>query len=323
MIEINEYAYQILFETLSSNLDKSTNYGSPPIFDWFCRVLDETRDIESFRYLRRGEYKYKLGYSLGIAYVTCEYVGRKRFLIVTNYDINENVLFSWQNEPNDCGMLPKEKMPQPQLDYRICQSQNTLFGYKYVQHKKTKLYNLIDNNNKLVAQWWFSAIKPINQSKPYSKYQIIAYINVNGVFCALGYDGRVYNLGRFWKNMVTEHKDILNTQLFMNIITENIDSTMNTNKKVIRLTESKLMNIIEESVRKVLKEQSPSFENRCLDYLVKKEFSQDAVKKVANMMYKNDCWVLKDGGREILCLATNQNGDLMYSLNQRGWVIVK
>lgn len=182
-----------------------------------------------------------------------------------------------------------------------------------------KEYNLIDSNGQLVTQW-FKAIKPLQN--PYGKYQIIPYINVGGWFCALSYNGQVHNLGKTWKEMFTENRNILNTQLFMNIITENIDNIMNTNKKVIRLTEAKLMNIIEESVRKVLKEQSPSFENRCLDYLREKGFSKDALKKVTISMYNNDCEVLKDGRREILCLGINQNGDLMYSLNQRGWVIV-
>lgn len=126
-----------------------------------------------------------------------------------------------------------------------------LYGYSFVMNDK-KEYNLIDNNGRLITQW-FKAIKPFQ--KPYGKYQIIAYINVRGEFCALGYDGSVYGLNKLWQEMYAENKNILDSKLFMNIITEYIDNTMNTNKKVIRLTESDLHLLIEEAVKTVLKEK--------------------------------------------------------------------
>lgn len=124
-----------------------------------------------------------------------------------------------------------------------------------------------------------------------------------------------------------------------NILTENklkyLNNTMKTNKKVIRLTESDLHNMIEEAVKTTLNEafgkewnygnddewddENESLNTEYLEYLRKNNYSEDAIKKVANHMYANDCWVLKDGKTEVLCLANSQNGNLMYSLNQRGW----
>lgn len=75
-----------------------------------------------------------------------------------------------------------------------------LFGYSFVMNDK-KEYNLIDGNGKLLTQW-FKAIKPLKQ--PYGKYQIIAYINVGGFFCALGYNGQVYNMNKTWNEVYTE-----------------------------------------------------------------------------------------------------------------------
>lgn len=72
MIEISEYAYRVLLKVLSDNLHVSSDYGSPPIFYLYRRIIAETQNIENCRYLRRGDYKYKLGYSLGIAHVKCE-----------------------------------------------------------------------------------------------------------------------------------------------------------------------------------------------------------------------------------------------------------
>ena len=248
MLIIKKGAYKILLRTLSNNLHKSSEYGSPPIFYWYRNMIEETRKIESCRYIRCGEFQYRLGYNLGVAHVTCQYVGRKRFLIVTNYDINNSVLFSWKGQSNSSGIISKVKNSKPKKQYRRL-TRKPLFGYSFVMNDR-KEYNLIDSNENLLTQW-FRDIRPINKPQPYGKYQIIAYINVGGFFCALGYDGQVYNLNKTWKEMCSENRDILNTALFMNIITENIDNTMK-NKKVIRLTESDLHRIVKESVKDVL-----------------------------------------------------------------------
>lgn len=109
MIEITEYAYTKLINILSSNLHISSGYGSPPIFYWYRNVIMESLNIENCRYLRRGEYKYKLGFALGIAHVKCEYVGRKRVLIITDYEINTEALFSWYKNTSQNGIVPREK----------------------------------------------------------------------------------------------------------------------------------------------------------------------------------------------------------------------
>ena len=111
-----------------------------------------------------------------------------------------------------------------------------------------KEYNLIDGNEKLLTQW-FNAIKPLQQ--PYGKYQIIAYINVDGYFCALGYDGKVYNMNKTWKEMCAENRHLLNTSIFISIIIEQIDKNM---KHRITLTESKLNQVVENTVKEMLNE---------------------------------------------------------------------
>ena len=108
------------------------------------------------------------------------------------------------------------------------------------------------------------------------------------------------------------------------IIKENTDTNMKTNNKnVVRLTESKLTQIVAESVRKVLNEmQNDDFSMKCLNYLEQNEYSKESLSKVANLMFKNDRWTLYDGRHELLALATDQNGKLMYSFNQKAWQYV-
>lgn len=114
-----------------------------------------------------------------------------------------------------------------------------------------KEYNLIDNNGRFFTQW-FKAIKPL--SEPYGKYQIIAYINAGGSFCGLGNDGHVYNLGKAWKDMVSENKNILDSQVFMRMVTESIENIRKPHKNVVRLTEVGLRNMIAETFKRILHE---------------------------------------------------------------------
>lgn len=204
MLIIKKDASQKLIRILSENLRITTSYGSPPIFYWYRNMIEETKKIEGCRYLRRGEYKYQLGYSLGIAYVKCEYVGKTRFLIITDYDINTNVLFSWGTQHGDSGIIQTSKSLKSRKPFKRLTTK-PLFGYSYVMNDRNE-YNLIDNNGNLITDW-FKAIKPLQQ--PYGQYQIIAYINVGGWLCALGYNGKVYNLKRTWREAYMENIQIL------------------------------------------------------------------------------------------------------------------
>ena len=124
-----------------------------------------------------------------------------------------------------------------------------LFGYPFVMNAK-KEYNLIDNNGRLITQW-FKAIKPFQ--KPYGKYQIIAYINVGGWLCALGYDGKVYNLNRTWSEAyMEENAQILNSDSFKKLITESID--VNNRQRTIQLTETQFKQMLVECITKIIKE---------------------------------------------------------------------
>ena len=109
-----------------------------------------------------------------------------------------------------------------------------MLDYSFVMNDK-KEYNLIDGNEKLLTQW-FNAIKPLQQ--PYGKYQIIAYINADGYFCALGYDGKVYNMNKTWKEMCAENRHLLNTSIFISIITEQIDKNMISAARTLGLSET-------------------------------------------------------------------------------------
>ena len=242
MIEITEYACQILYNTLNDNLHKSNEYGSPPIFYWYRNMIEETRMIESYRYLMRGEFRFKLGHSLGVAYVTCQYVGRKRFLIVTNYDINSDALFSWQNSTDKSSIIPKDKLPKPRKPYRMLTTK-PLYGYRFVMNDK-KEYNLIDSKGNLITRW-FRAIKPV--PKPFGQYNVIAYINVGGFAYCLCMDGKTWSTERPWKELFGEGRNTNGDMLF--------EDKYRT-QRIIRLTESDLKRIIIETLTEILIESA-------------------------------------------------------------------
>lgn len=242
MVVFKKYAYNVLLKVLSSNLHISSEYGSPPIFYWYRKMLEESHNIENCNYLRRGNYKYKLGYSLGIADVICEFVGRKRVLIIKDYTINTRALFSWKNNASKGGLIPKNKKKSTPKEFRILTTK-PLFGYRFVMNNK-KEYNLIDQNGKLITQW-FRNVKRLQ--KPYGEYQIIAYINVRGQLCGLGYDGKVYNINKLWKDAyLSECINFVISKALFEIQRQNLNESKD---GVIRLNENQLRSIIKEIVQ--------------------------------------------------------------------------
>lgn len=202
----------------------------------------ESLNIENCRYLRRGEYKYKLGFALGIAHVKCEYVGRKRVLIITDYEINTEALFSWYKNTSQNGIVPREKKKYEPKGFRKLTTK-PLFGYTYVMNNN-KEYNLVDAKGKLVTQW-FKNIKPL--SKPYGNHQIIAYVNIGGYMHALGYDGKTYYLGKLWSDAyLSECINILLNDMLRNIHPQNLNES---NDNIIRLNEKQLYSIVREIVQ--------------------------------------------------------------------------
>ncbi|MBR1964661.1 MAG: hypothetical protein IKA19_08220 [Muribaculaceae bacterium] len=238
MIEISEYAYAKLLKVLSANLHISTDYGSPPIFYWYRRIIAETQNIENCRYLRRGDYKYNLQYSLGIAHVKCEYVGRNRVLIITNYDINTRALFSWKSMSSAGGMMSRTRVRPTPLGYRKLRTK-PLFGYRFVINGKGE-YNLIDQSGKLITQW-FRNFKRL--TKPYGKYQIIAYLNIRGYQYALGYDRNVYNMNMLWTEGRRESIDLLITDALNSIQRQQLNESSD---GIIRINENQLLLIIKD-----------------------------------------------------------------------------
>ena len=101
----------------------------------------------------------------------------------------------------------------------------------------------------------------------------------------------------------------------------NVKENRNMNKKLIRLTEADLHRIVKESVNRVLNEhQHPNdIKQMYLDFLDGEGYSKEAVEKIAEKMAEKGIESLKDGNREVLCIAFDQNDNLMYSLMQRGW----
>ena len=138
-------------------------------------------------------------------------------------------------------------------------------------------------------------------------------------------DGTVYN---FDTNGSYDSLDDMICHEIYAYITGRIDESksntnMEKNKKVVRLTESKLKQIVAESVKKALIEmKNDDFSMKCLNYLEQNEYSKESIAKVANLMFKNDQWTLYDGQKELLALATDQNDKLMYSFNQKAWQYV-
>lgn len=243
MIEFTESAYEKLLDLYTKNLHISADYGSPPIFYWFKRIIAETQNIDDCNYLRRGrEYIYRLGLSLGVAHFNCEFVGKKRIIIITDYDINTSMLFIWKNNTDKGGIIPKDKKKSSPKGFRILTTK-PLFGYRFVMNNK-KEYNLIDQNGKLMTQW-FRNIKRL--PKPYGEHQIIAYINVGGHLCALGLDSKVYNLNKLWKDAyLSECINFIISRALYEIQRQNLNEFKD---GVIRLNESQLRSIIKEIAR--------------------------------------------------------------------------
>ena len=189
MVEITKYARNLLLDTLSANLEYSNDYGTPPIFNWYRNMIDSSLLINNCRYIRRGQYRYNLGQSLGLAHITVDYAGKTRFIIITDYEINENSLFSWQDSTEESGIVPKEKT-RIRKNWRKINKQ-PLFGYQYIINNKRE-YNLINNQEQPITQW-FKDIKTQFQ-QPYGQYKIIAYLNIGGFAYALSIDGQTYPL---------------------------------------------------------------------------------------------------------------------------------
>jgi hypothetical protein len=251
MILISSEAYRTLFSTISRNLHKSTDYGSPPIFYWYRNIRKETYKIENNTRLRNGLHLYQLGLSLGTMSVECIKCGKERIFVVLDYDVNQQSLFTWKFKDDEGYIIKPPKPPKPKKSYR-CIRKTPLFGYSFVMNDK-KQYNLIDKDGNLVAKRWFKAIKPITNSKPYGRYQIIAYVNVDGMYCALGYDGEIYELNRSWYQAFAENRIHRYIHSFLNEMIEskydNISSS--TPKKSICLTESELRTIVNQVVEQI------------------------------------------------------------------------
>jgi hypothetical protein len=251
MLLISKNAYNILFSMISDNLDKSTDYGAPPIFYWYLNIRKETHKIEDNSYLRDGIYHYQLGHSLGTMTVEYRHSGKERIFIVIGYQVNQKSLFTWKFNDDKGYIIKPPKPPKPKKSYRRIRK-TPLFGYTFVMNDK-KQYNLIDKDGNLVAKRWFKAIKPITDSKPYGRYQIIAYVNVDGMYCALGYDGEIYELNRTWYQAFAENRIHRYIRSFLNEMIEskynNISSS--TPKKSICLTESELRTIVNQVIEQV------------------------------------------------------------------------
>lgn len=239
MFEITKYARTKLLNILSAKMHISSEYGAPPIFYWYRNVIIESRNIESCRYLQKGDYKYRLGLSLGVAHIKCDYIGGKRIVLITDYDINTNMLFSWNRQSGEGGLIPKSKEKQKSKGYHIITTK-PLFGYRYVMNNK-KEYNLIDANGKLLTQW-FRNIQPL--TKPYGKYQIIAYINIGGCLCGLGYNGKVYNMNTAWNDAyLNECVCILFNEIFHDFKRQHLNESKG---GLIRISEKQLHSIIKD-----------------------------------------------------------------------------
>ena len=242
MIVISKYASTKLLNMLCAKLHILSEYGSPPIFYWFRKMFEESKNIGNSNYIQRGDYKYKLGHSLGVAKVKCDYIGRQRILLIKDYDINTRMLFAWKNNKSKSGFIPKDRKKSTPKAYRLLTTK-PLFGYRFVMNNKNE-YNLIDQNEKLITQW-FRNIKRL--PKPYGEHQIIAYINVGGHLGALGLDGKMYDLNKLWKDAyLSECINFIISKVLYEIQRQNLNESKD---DVIRLNESQLYSIIKEIVQ--------------------------------------------------------------------------
>lgn len=98
-------------------------------------------------------------------------------------------------------LQPPKQQSSTKKDYRILRTK-PLFGFRFVMHNKTKEYNLIDNDGKLLTQWFKNIKRPFQT--PYGKNKVIAYINIGGIAHSLHLDGTTQDLNRTWLNFAGE-----------------------------------------------------------------------------------------------------------------------
>lgn len=87
-------------------------------------------------------------------------------------------------------------------DFKILRTK-PLFGYRFVLHNKTKEYNLVDKDDKLVTQWFTKIYRPFKE--PYGPNKVIAYVNIKNYAYALMIDGQVHSLDKKWENFIGEN----------------------------------------------------------------------------------------------------------------------
>lgn len=213
MIEVSDYANELLYQTLSSHLGRRKSYGPPPIFYWFRKVISEINAIDTKSNIPKGKHQYNMANSLGVVYFDCKYINNQRVIFVTDIDFNSRAINNWQAlKSKNVGITPQNNQPT-KVKYR--RLKRTLFGYGYVKNTDNGRYNLLNKDGKLLTQW-FSDIRPKKQ--PYGKYDIIAYINIGGMAYALGLDGQTYTMNRRWKELYSESKRLRLRRLIENIV---------------------------------------------------------------------------------------------------------
>ena len=220
MIELTDYANNKLFQTLSNYIHISRPYDKPPIYYWYRRIINALISFEGDAEINGGHHKGSLPYNLGDVYYFVTSIIDQQVIVVKDFDFNigtlRSILFPKSIKTTNRPSLPIFNSPAS----KIIKSRN--IGYKIVCSEYA------DGSIRLT---WKGKGNPLNTQfdrllKPFVRRR----------------DG-IYAIGE---------KDGVQYKLFANDTVQPI--TEQRNKKVVRLTESQLQKIINETISDYLNE---------------------------------------------------------------------
>ena len=218
------------------------------------------------------------------------------------------------------------------LNFKIVSDQNGISAYGgnsiRISDHRTYMQTWIDNNSWnakvrldiVIEDSETQARTDVQEGYDFTIVEFVyksAYLDPNKAK-AIAFDIQNVINGQPYANNAGGEKVILTTTHISRNNTINCNRNM---KQTIKLTEERLRVMIQEAVKDALTENSKQYEQSqgYLGFLEEEGYTEEAIHKVAKDMAENGIESLKDGNREVLCIAFDQNDNLMYSLHQRGW----
>jgi hypothetical protein len=248
MIEINDYANSKLFSVVGANVGRTRSYGSSPIHYWYRNVVEALRLIDNGFEVKEGRYRIPLEKSLGVVYYDVRYIGNDAVYIVTDFDFNFRTIRSYLNRTRTKSLSGTTRSDVPLYSNpsnQIVSSYSIGHKIECCRFKDGTIRLQYKGRNIALKSQFDKILSPFRRLKD-GEYAIG---EKNGVKYKLFVNDTTQAITEsVYKQIILEDTIYNNKDIGTNI--------MKTNKKVVRLSESKLRNIITESIKKVLSESN-------------------------------------------------------------------